>query len=343
LTPLTQKNYIHIFSELGEEVDELPYKRPSRRGAVGTTNPSKVAMNMFFTANASSSSKVQESPLEKKHAGVSSVGHAAKAATKRGSDKFSNHVSTRNLLASRRIIDTFNVGDVAGIQSIIEDTVTKDCDVCIFPLNQHIKGRETLVDLWESMHEAFPDGVFRASDTTINDRGELITRFVFSGARQFNIVLGENRATDEETEIGEITGPNTMINNRACPYTVKTSEVDDHGRPYSNSISDYDSNNSLMSQDNLIETASLIQGDANLLLNAAKSMESAKKALPKCRSPSLSKARVASIGVDYTTPLIRSADLLIDDALVEVYEGIMVMHTNESYQICKLDYHWRPN
>ena len=310
---------------------------------VGTANPSKVAVNMCITANASSSSKVQEISLDKKHAGASSAGHAAKPPSRRGSDKFSNHVSTRNLLASRRIIDTFNVGDVAGIQSIIEDTVTKDCDVCIFPLNKHIKGRETLVDLWESMLEAFPDGVFRASDTTINDRGELITRFVFSGARQFNIVLGKNRATDDETEIGEITGPNTMTKQRESPCTVKTSDFDGHSRSHSNSISDYDSNNSLMSQDNSMETASLIQSDADLLLNAAKSMKSVKKDLPECGSPSLSKARVASIGVDYATPLIRSADLLIDDALVEVYEGVMVMHTNEFYQICKLDYHWKSN
>lgn len=299
---------------------------------------------MCVAANASSSSKAQESLHEKKHAGVSSAGHAVKPTSKRGSDKFSSHVSTRNLLASRRIIDTFNGGDVAGIQSIIEDTVTEDCDVCIFPLNQHIKGRETLVDLWESMHEAFPDGVFRASDTTINDKGELTTRFVFSGARQFNIVLGKNRVSDEETEIGEITGPSTIFKRRACSYTMKTSEIDGHSKADSNSVSDYDSNNSLMSQDNLLETASLIQNDANLLLNAAKSMKCGKKTPSECRSPLLSAARVASIGVDYTTPLIRSADLLIDDALVvEVYEGVMVMHTNECHQICKLDYHWKSN
>ena len=239
------------------------------------------------------------------------------AGAKRNSGTFST-ASTVNLLASRRIIDTFNVGDVAGIHSIIEDAVTTDCDVYIFPVRQHLKGRAALMDLWEAMLEAFPDGVFRASDTTINDKGELITRFVFTGAKQFNIVLGRNEIVTDNTEFGEIVTEVNVSDSRGASSSA--------GRI----------NGTWSNDGNTMRYAS---ADA---VHAVKSSKRVKRdTIDNQPPPSLRQVNAATIGVDYSIPLICSADLLLDDAMEEVYEGCMVMHTNEQYQISRLDYHWK--
>jgi hypothetical protein len=154
--------------ELGEEIDKLPYERPSRRGKQGVLLPPKNDI-------------------------------------KPSSDRNIIKGNAPNILASKRIIDSFNIGDSDGIKEIIDNSIAFDCDVNVFPINHHLKGQLALLDVWESMIEIFPDGVFRASDTIINDKGELITRFQFSGTRQFDFVLGLEGG---DVEVGETTSKN---------------------------------------------------------------------------------------------------------------------------------------
>ena len=261
-----------------------------------------------------------------------------KTVTKRSSGIFKT-TSTVNLLASRRIIDTFNVGDVAGIQSIIENAVTADCDICIYPLNQRLKGRTALMDLWESMLEAFPDGFFRASDTTINDKGELITRFVFTGAKQFNIVFGSNFT---DAEYGEIINGRVLHdigNNSNCNGSSSSSSSS--GSRGANSNNSSNSNNSMSSGNDNTNTNASTHTNNETNITAKSTKKSKKDQLEIKPTPLICKANVATIGIDYSVPLIRSADLLLDDAQEKVYEGCMVMHTNEQYLICRLDYHWK--
>ena len=267
----------------------------------------------------------------------------------RGLEKHTTHLITRNLLASRRIIDKYNVGDLAGILSIIEDAATIDCDVCIFPLNQHVKGRLALVEVWEAMHEAFPDGVFRASDTTINDEGELTTRFIFSGARQFNIRMSKGRS-----EIGEISAPRTNDVPRIGSNTKGTDSVVSSSASVlcvtcstkSGSCSSNSSCISLDSQESCNTSPTMVNSGTNGLesnVKIVKKLEKHKKEISDCNKSSrlLVATEVVSVSVDYSSPLIRSSDLLVDDAKIEAFEGVMVMHTNESYQINRLDYHWK--
>ena len=272
----------------------------------------------------------------------------------RGLEKHTTPLITRNLLASRRIIDKFNVGDLAGILSIIEDAATIDCDVCIFPLNQHVKGRLALVEVWEAMYEAFPDGVFRASDTTINDEGELTTRFIFSGARQFNIRMSKGRSIDNRSEIGEISVPRTNDVPRGCSNTEGIDSLVSSSASVlcvtcstkSGSCSRNSSCISLDSQEICNTSLTMVNSGTNGLesnVKIVKKLEKHKRENSDCHKSSrlLVATEVVSVSVDYSSPLIRSSDLLVDDAKIEAFEGVMVMHTNESYQINRLDYHWK--
>jgi hypothetical protein len=180
--------------------------------------------------------------------------------------------NTPNLLASRRIIDSFNIGDSDGIKGVIANSITFDCDVYISPINHHLKGRLALLDVWESMLEVFPDGVFRVSDTTINDKGELITRFHFSGARQFNFILGLEGG---DVEVGEITSENGGSFGDSSNYSSDSSL--NHSSSYDTDLSQ--TNNSRIRQiDKFRSTTS---------------------------SPSTHNGDAANIRVDYSCPLIR--------------------------------------
>ena len=287
-------------------------------------------------------------------------------------DRCPTSESTRNLLISRRIIDLFNVGDVTGIQKIIEDAVTTDCDICILPLKQHLIGRAALIDAWESMLEAFPDGVFRVSDTTINDKGELTTRFIFSGARQFNIVLGSNSENENENEnesgaeAGEIVACTTHIpKNSKNEKSIVSDDVSHVNSDLSHVNSDVSANtcSTYVESPNNSDSRDIVRhdivtpeqhekdvsehkimsksdNDKGILL-CSKVMKKSRRCIPSCPHPLLSKSNAGSICVDYSSPLIRSSDLLVDDATVKVYEGVIVMHTNEVYQISRVDYHWK--
>lgn len=188
--------------------------------------------------------------------------------------------NTPNLLASRRIIDSFNVGDGDGIKGIIDNATTFDCDVYIFPINRHLKGRLALLDLWESMLEVFPDGVFRVSDTTINDKGELITRFIFSGARQFNFVLGFEGG---DAEAGEITSESST-NSFGDSTSTSSDDSCSQGSNSFNNTDTYDMDYSKAQND-----------------KSNKSRKSSRSVL----SPPRYEGGAPTIRVDYSCPLIR--------------------------------------
>lgn len=295
----------------------------------------------------STKKKLRKIPQES-HVGLPPTAPAlSKSNTKKGHGYFSTS-SARNLLTSRRIIDSFNVGDLAEIQKIVDDTVTLDCDVYVFPLNQRMRGRNALMDLWESMLEAFPDGVFRASDTTINDKGELTTRFIFTGAKQFNIRLGNTSLCGRE--FGEIIPIDMQHSNNDgysyCDSSSSSSSSSDIGvrSSCSGTLKSISNDDEDAAKTDFHNSNSRIAPPINA--KSAMGSRKSKKELSLNNSKTTSnifEANMATIGVDYSVPLIRSADLLVDDALEEVYRGSMIMHTNGQYQIDRLDYHWTKN
>ena len=347
--------------EPGEETDELPYKRSMRRGSSSSAHQQKSSTQSSISSRSLAAKSFGSGSDENTISGA----HALNL--RKIGDRCPTFEITRNLLVSRRIIDLFNVGDVTGIQKIIEEAVTMDCDICILPLKQHLIGRAALIDAWESMLEAFPDGVFRVSDTTINDKGELTTRFNFSGARQFNIVLGNNSENGNENEnesgaeageivtsvithnpkIEKIIVPNdvTHVNNDVSRINsdVSVTSVSTYGEPASGSKHDDTTTTEQHDSDILSEhqISSRNGSDTGILLCTKVTKKSRRCITTFCPHPLLSKSNAVSICVDYSSPLIRSSDLLEDDAAVKVYEGVIVMHTNEAYQISRVDYYWK--
>ena len=345
--------------EPGEEIDELPYKRSMRRGPSSIAHQQKSSTQSSISSRSLTAKSLGSSSDENPVTGA----HHALNSRKIG-DRCPTSENTRNLLISRRIIDLFNVGDVSGIQKIIEDAVTMDCDICILPLKQHLIGRAALIDAWESMLEAFPDGVFRVSDTTINDKGELTTRFIFSGARQFNIVLGSNSENENENESGAEAGEiiTSISENPRYPKNPKNEKsrvlndvshvnsdvCENTGSTYvepANNDSDSRNHDGIIKEQHKSDISEHLissknDNDRGILL-CSKVIKKPRRFVPSCPHPLLSKSNAGSICVDYSSPLIRSSDLLVDDATVKVYEGVIVMHTNEVYQISRVDYHWK--
>ena len=315
--------------------DDLPYKRPSRRGVVTSVNIIPPLSHQDGRLDKAKSAKGNNQP--------------SKPNIRRGPEKYDTNFISRNLLASRRIIDKYNVGDLQGILDIIEDAATIDCDVCIFPLNQHVKGRLALVEVWEAMYEAYPDGVFRASDTTINDEGELTTRFTFTGARQFNIRMSKDKDCESRSDTSETASKSDTSSVGSTTEGIDnllSSSASVLCLPCSTNSGDCNGNCSsigLVSQESCNASVRMPNTGTNGVENNAKIVkknERHKKEIADCNNKScrLLVAEAVSVSVDYSSPLIRSTDKC---AKVEAFEGVMVMHTNELYQINRLDYHWK--
>jgi hypothetical protein len=50
-------------------------------------------------------------------------------------------------------------------------------------------GKAALYSLWVSLFEAFPNGVFRTSDSVINENKQVNTKFLFTGTKIFPLLI----------------------------------------------------------------------------------------------------------------------------------------------------------
>jgi hypothetical protein len=91
------------------------------------------------------------------------------------------------LLAASRLMAAFNDGDIELVLEITDDVATANCIIDIKALNRRLFGIESLKSLWKSLFEAFPDGNFRYSDTSVDHHLNLLTSFQFSGVKIFPI------------------------------------------------------------------------------------------------------------------------------------------------------------
>lgn len=136
--------------EIGEEVNQLPYVRVSKRQFRSKMPPRR------------------PDPLE-----VAKI----------------HDVSPERLTATKRIINAYNAGDIEGIREIIYESTVVMCEVYFSSLAHVFIGKEALFSLWESLFEAFPNGVFRTSDSVINEHKQVHTRFLFSGTKIFPLLI----------------------------------------------------------------------------------------------------------------------------------------------------------
>lgn len=100
-----------------------------------------------------------------------------------------NEVSPDRLIATKRIINAYNAGDIEGIKGIIYDATVSLCEIYFSSLTHVFIGKAALYSLWVSLFEAFPNGVFRTSDSVINENKQVYTKFLFSGTKIFPLLI----------------------------------------------------------------------------------------------------------------------------------------------------------
>jgi predicted ester cyclase len=129
-----------------------------------------------------------------------------------------NDVAPERLTAAKRIINAYNAGDIEGIKTIIYDSTIPMCEVYFSSLSHVFVGKAALYSLWVSLFEAFPNGVFRTSDSVIDEHKQVHTRFLFTGTKIFPLLID-----------------GTPVEGMADSIVVQSSSVvADHSRPMYN-------------------------------------------------------------------------------------------------------------
>jgi hypothetical protein len=143
------------FSEEGEDNSCLPYVRLSRRNHPRTLHGT--------TGNMSEAEMIESMAIRE--------------------------VSADRLLATKRIINAFNAGDIETIHDIINDCAFDTCEVYFSNLQHVFIGKIALFSLWASLFDAFPNGIFRTSDSVINEKKQVFTSFLFFGTKIFPLLI----------------------------------------------------------------------------------------------------------------------------------------------------------
>ncbi len=145
--------HCHHLSEEGEETNPLPYVRLSKRVHKSTGhNPSMTEADMIETM------AIRE-------------------------------IAPDRLLATKRIVNAFNAGDIESIRDIVYESTLDICEVYFSNLHHVFIGRAALFSLWSSLFEAFPNGIFRTSDSVINEKKQVFTSFLFFGTKIFPLLI----------------------------------------------------------------------------------------------------------------------------------------------------------
>lgn len=98
-------------------------------------------------------------------------------------------ISPDRLLATKRIINSFNAGDIEAIREIVFDAAVENCEVYFSNLQHVFLGKLALFSLWTSLFEAYPNGIFRTSDSVINEKKQVYTSFLFFGTKIFPLLI----------------------------------------------------------------------------------------------------------------------------------------------------------
>lgn len=130
-------------------------------------------------------------------------------------------VSPDRLLATKRIVTSFNAGDIEAIRDIIYDATLDSCEV-VFSNMQHVfVGKSALFSLWASLFEAFPNGIFRTSDSVINEKKQVYTSFLFFGTKIFPLLIDgmplELLATTKPVDLQQTPAKASVIVDRSRP------------------------------------------------------------------------------------------------------------------------------
>jgi hypothetical protein len=211
-------------------------------------------------------------------------------------------ITPDRLLATKRIITAFNSGDIEGIRDIIYESTTEHVDVYFSNLTHNVFiGKSALFSLWSSLFEAFPNGIFRTSDSVINEKKQVFTSFLFFGTKIFPLLID---------------GMPLELLTMSSSSAIKPVQLE-HQNQLQNSLF---SSLSATSRN----PASSLNANTSLSYNGGSSSGS-----------------VATVKVDRHRPIYTTAELLEAESIPEmVFEGRIVLHMNEHCRIRKFDFVW---
>jgi hypothetical protein len=262
ILPKLKFYFFKLFSEDGEEIDQLPYVRLSRRIHPHIDN----------------------------HYKNNDIAHTAAV----------KEISPDRLLATKRIITAFNSGDVELLRDIIYEATVDSCEVYFSSLKHVFIGKSALFSLWISLFEAFPNGIFRTSDSVINEKKQVFTSFLFFGTKIFPLLIdGMPLELLSSHSLPSV----AMAAAASSSSTVNTSDSITSGGVPSASSSSTSSSSSAPSSQYIVQSASVV-ADRNRPL--------------------------------YTT----SELLEMDRVPEMIFEGRIVLHMNEYCKIKRFDFAW---
>ncbi len=211
-------------------------------------------------------------------------------------------ITPDRLLATKRIITTFNSGDIEGIRDIIYESTTEHVEVYFSNLTHNaFIGKSALFSLWSSLFEAFPNGIFRTSDSVINEKKQVFTSFLFFGTKIFPLLID---------------GMPLELLTMSSSSAIKPVQLEHQNQIHrQNSLFGASSRNTSSSMNANTSLSQTIGGSSS--------------------------GSVATVKVDRNRPIYTTAELLEAESIPEmVFEGRIVLHMNEHCRIRKFDFVW---
>lgn len=163
-------------------------------------------------------------------------------------------------------IAAFNSGDIDQLVSFIQKSISEDCLLLTPSLFQELRGKNAVVQFWTLILEAFPDGIFQLSQTTVEDNGFVSSRFVFTGTKVSS--LPSDALLQRWRSFVEIEKRNSQTSTSGAGVAFKDFKATFFGTPTTSNITS--SANSVHEQKSAILNTSINQIDLSTSTPAMK-------------------------------------------------------------------------
>lgn len=97
------------------------------------------------------------------------------------SDMLAEQQQKKDILLN--LLSVFHSGDDAQLTNYVQNVTCENCLLLTPSLFQELRGRNAVVHFWHLILEAFPDGLFKLSETTVEDNNFVSSKFTFTGTK----------------------------------------------------------------------------------------------------------------------------------------------------------------
>lgn len=243
--------------------------------------------------------------------------------------------TSSSLLVVKQIINAFNAGDIETIHEIINNSTLETCEVNFSTIPISFVGPLALFSIWNSLFEAFPNGIFRTSDTVINEKKQVYTSFLFFGTKIFPLLI--------EVKTFEY----FILNNIKRDGLLKEKE-NDQGQGGLSKEREMHNNSNILKSSELLNKINIEINKSNSFLTSKNPTNDSSSVddltINKDIKTMLEESNnmlVPSVKVDRDRPVFTTGELLEAETIPEmIFEGRIVIHLNETCHIRKFDITW---